>query len=234
MKRVVRGALCVCTLHWSSAFAVSFSGPVLRISDGDTIAVSNAGKQVKVRFGGIDAPEIDHPGKGGQAGGEEAKQFLIGLIDRQWVTVEIETTDKYGRTVGIIYLRDGTNINAEMIRNGWAWWYTEHYPTLTLAARYEAEARKAGIGIWQDSDPEPPWIFRNPERQEEWERTKCEIDTQGCPSGGTSSHCSVNVGSGVSFEEFSENECVTGRLLEYQFCRAGLPFDSQRMNCGVL
>jgi endonuclease YncB( thermonuclease family) len=188
----------------------TFPAYVLYVTDGDTVAVLNGGKKTKIRFFSIDAPEVDHKLSLGEEG---------------------PVTDKYGRTVGTLFLRDGTNVNAEMIRNGMAWWYAKYAPEEVVLARYEAEARHAGIGIWTENDPLPPWIFRHPEQRAEWDRTKCALTSRDCPAGGEAVACSYTAGDRRTFEEYAENECVTMRLLEYQLCRAGLPFDPPKADC---
>lgn len=86
--------------------------PVLKVFDGDgfltRIAVPhrNAELEVAVRFGFIDAPEM------GQAGGREARDFLISLIGGQWldltILMKMDTggiVDRHGRVVAVPYLR---------------------------------------------------------------------------------------------------------------------------------
>lgn len=75
------------------------------------------------------------------------------------VDVKVETTDKYGRTVGNIYLGDQW-INLEMVQDGFAWHYKQ-YSQSTELAKAEDEARENKKGLWADKDPMPPWEFRH-------------------------------------------------------------------------
>jgi endonuclease YncB( thermonuclease family) len=64
-------------------------------------------------------------------------------------------TDRYGRAVAVCK-RGELEINAEMVRLGWAVAYTNH--SLSYV-RLEAEARRAKRGIWAGSF-EPPEDYR--------------------------------------------------------------------------
>lgn len=97
--------------------AQTLNGKVVRVSDGDTVVLLDADNtQHKIRLNGIDAPE------NGQPYGDKSKEYLTSLIARKEVTVEVKGKDRYKRILGVVYLGD-TNINAEMIRAGYAWNY---------------------------------------------------------------------------------------------------------------
>ena len=79
----------------STSQASDLTGKVVGITDGDTFTLLTADKkQVKVRLAEIDAPES------GQPYGDKSKQALSGLIFGKEVRVVVQTTDRYGRTVG--------------------------------------------------------------------------------------------------------------------------------------
>lgn len=82
--------------------AAELSGKVVGVSDGDTltllVADGSSFKQIKVRLGEIDTPESKQPY------GERAKQALSDLAFGKPARVVVETTDKYGRTVGRVYV----------------------------------------------------------------------------------------------------------------------------------
>lgn len=85
---------------------------VSKVYDGDSFVLSNGDE---VRLIGIDAPE------NGEPGAEEARSFLIGLIEGKQIRLEPdkENKDKYNRLLRYAYIND-TFINAEMIKNGYA------------------------------------------------------------------------------------------------------------------
>jgi endonuclease YncB( thermonuclease family) len=106
----------------------TIEGIVTKVSDGDTIQVMDSlGTKVKVRFYGIDCPETEKSNKktgrvskSGQPYDEEAYRALQGKLQRQRVRLDVMDTDRYGRTVSIVWL-DDRNINIEMVAEGWAW-----------------------------------------------------------------------------------------------------------------
>jgi endonuclease YncB( thermonuclease family) len=74
-------------------------------------------------------------------------------------SVEIEDKDRYGRTVGRVFVGE-IAINLEMVRHGFAWWYRSSAKKSVDLASAESEARKAGRGLWVDKAPVAPWDFR--------------------------------------------------------------------------
>jgi len=135
------------------AHAVSFTDKVVKVSDGDAIQVVHEGKAEKVRLAGIDCPESKQPF------GQTAKRFVLDIAAQKTVTVLVETTDRYGRTVEEVILPDGRNLNQELVRAGYAWWYRKYSSGSTLG-ELEEEARTAHIGLWVDLAPVPPWDWR--------------------------------------------------------------------------
>lgn len=133
---------------------------VVGVSDGDTIrVVGTDGKQIKVRLHGIDAPER------GQAFGTVATKGLRSLLAGRQVSIEQTDTDRYGRTVALVYA-DGCNVNQAMVSNGWAW----VYPKYCLQGfceqwrQMEAAAKAGKSGLWKDRAPLPPWEWRAQQR----------------------------------------------------------------------
>lgn len=143
----------------------TIDGVVTKVSDGDTIHVTDAaGTKVRVRFYGMDAPETPKGGrinKPGQPCGVEAYQALRTKIDRQHVRLDVMDIDRYGRTVGIVWLGN-RNINREMVADGWAWSYRQYLDRAHASEYIDAEeqARKARKGLWAQGNPSAPWEFR--------------------------------------------------------------------------
>ena len=134
---------------YTSLFA--FNGKVVSIHDGDTITVLNGKEQTKVRLYGIDAPEKK------QDYGQKSRQFLASLIAGQVVEVEPKGKDRYKRTLGIIHYKD-QDINAQMVLNGYAWAYVKYS---IIYVDQEKTARENKRGLWQSSEPTPPWEWRH-------------------------------------------------------------------------
>jgi micrococcal nuclease len=142
----------------NDALGQSFTGKVVGVKDGDTIEVlrqTEAGpRPVTVRLHGIDAPET------GQAYGTRAEQYLANQVFSQTVAVRVTDTDRYGRTVGII-LKNGQNLNEDMVRAGYAWWYEQYAPNDAALKQGQSSARQLRRGLWADDNPVPPWEYRN-------------------------------------------------------------------------
>jgi endonuclease YncB( thermonuclease family) len=82
-------------------------------------------------------------------------------------TVEVETkdTDRYGRSVALIYI-DGQSLNEDLVKNGFAWVYRQ-YCRETFCEDWldlEVVAKYKKIGLWSEPNPIPPWQFRRKHR----------------------------------------------------------------------
>ena len=64
------------------------------------------------------------------------------------------------RRTADVFLPDGMNVNLELVRNGWCWWYQQYAPDNVIFAELQRRARRAGIGLWADPRPVPPWEWR--------------------------------------------------------------------------
>jgi len=136
-----------------SAQAETIQGLVVKIADGDTLTLlTSSNEKIKVRLAGIDTPERKQPF------GSEAKQALSKLVFQKKALIEVETKDRYGRTVGIVFV-DGQNINYELVRQGMAWVYRK-YTNDEILYELEAQAKTKKTGLWADAKPIAPWSWR--------------------------------------------------------------------------
>lgn len=140
--------------------AAPLAGRVVHVSDGDTVVVLTSNREeVKIRLHGIDCPESK------QAFGQVAKRQTLALAGGKDVTVVPLDTDRYGRTVGEVFLSDGTSRNRTLVATGYAWWYQKYAPRDAELAALEAEARKHRRGLGAESTSIPPWEWRKLQRQ---------------------------------------------------------------------
>ena len=164
LRNAVR-AFLLAALTIAAAAASPITGRVVGVSDGDTVTVLDASKRThKIRLLGIDSPEKS------QAFGERAKQSLSDLVFNKQVTVQGSKQDRYGRDLGKIVL-DGQDINLEQIRRGMAWHYKQYARDQAPEDRQayadaEAMARQNRVGLWQDSQPVPPWSYRRAAKEQ--------------------------------------------------------------------
>lgn len=124
---------------------------VIKISDGDTITLSEIGT---IRMIGVDTPETVDPRKTVQCFGKEASDFTKGQLSVAKVYLEFDETqgriDKYGRTLAYVFKEDGTNYNKQLISEGFAHEYTYKLPYKYQAdfKQAQADAKAQGRGLW--------------------------------------------------------------------------------------
>lgn len=139
-------------------------GKIIGITDGDTMEMLIEGKTYKIRLAHIDAPEKK------QAYGAKAKQQLSDICFGKTATMTVTDIDRYNRNVAVVTLKDGTNVNKEMVKSGFAWWYYEYSKDADYQ-KLEKEARNAKRGLWVDKNPEAPWKWRKPDKARRCEAT---------------------------------------------------------------
>jgi len=146
----------------SSVFPQSDTLTVTRTADGDTLKLSNG---EKVRLIGIDTPESSNNSKlrrdvkkTGQDAteiilmGKESAAFTRSLVQGKNVRLELDVQqrDKYGRLLAYVYLEDGTFVNAEIMKAGYAQIMTipPNVKYQNLFLELQKEARAKGRGLW--------------------------------------------------------------------------------------
>lgn len=162
----MRLAYIAAALLWTLACPVraDLIGNVVKIADGDSVTILDTNKvQHKVRLVGIDAPERKQPF------GKRSKQSLSDMAFRKMVIVKSDKRDHYGRVLGKILI-NGIDVNLEQIRRGMAWHYKAYKYDQSASDRqtYTEAERKARVmrqGLWIDSDPLPPWVWRKLKRR---------------------------------------------------------------------
>lgn len=136
---------------------ITLNAKVVSVADGDTITVLQGSTQTTIRLHGIDCPE------GGQAFGKKAKQFTSALCFGKTVRIKPTDTDRYGRTVAIVYLEDGRELSREILAAGMGWHYLKYSNDASYAAA-EMQARNERRGLWSDVNAIPPWEYRARQR----------------------------------------------------------------------
>ncbi|WP_080885624.1 thermonuclease family protein [Nitrospira japonica] len=59
---------------------------------------------------------------------DRAKQAASALVFGKEVTVRTHGMDKYGRIIANVLLPDGSNVNNELVKDSWCWWYRKFAP----------------------------------------------------------------------------------------------------------
>ena len=131
--------------------------------DGDTIWVDIDGKDEKVRFVGVDTPEVAKDGKPAEFMAEEAKDFTNKTLKNKEIYLEkdISDRDKYDRLLRYIWLEEpATNpslsdiekntLNGILVKEGFA--YANYYKPDIKYQEYLKELEKSAqenkLGIW--------------------------------------------------------------------------------------
>lgn len=170
----------VATVH-----AADTTCKVVGVSDGDTLTCLTASnEQVKVRLAEIDAPEKDQPY------GQTAKQALSDLAFGKQVRLDIQETDRYGRSVARVHA-GSTDVNAELVKQGAVWVYRQYNRDKSLIP-LESQAKAAKLGLWalQEDQRIPPWDWRKGVRNQAVSEPKKAASLQ--PASNTSEFsCSV-------------------------------------------
>ena len=124
---------------------------VIRVVDGDTAHIEIDGRDVTVRFIGIDTPESVAPDQPVDCYGPEASAYTQDRLEGARVRLEydVEREDRYGRTLAYVWLGDEL-FNETLVRQGYAL-VTTFPPNVEYVNRFTAaqrDAREHGRGLW--------------------------------------------------------------------------------------
>lgn len=144
-------------LFLSNCLYSQLKGRIIGVSDGDSVSLLDENNVVfKIRLNGIDAPEKK------QDYGSVSKNFIGDLIYDKKVWVITNGKDRYGRTIGTIYLSEsmnGKSVNEMSLENGMSWHYKK-YDNNIFWSNLELKAKEGKVGLWKLPNPIPPWSFR--------------------------------------------------------------------------
>ena len=144
----------LCSL--SSLFLLSnnlFASHVTVI-DGDTIRLGD----VKIRFSGIDAPEINQTcvaSEGKVACGKISRDLLIEKVTNNKISCTDEGKDFYGRVLGECFV-NGESLSAYLVREGFAFAYRKYSNKYIEDEEY---AKFNKLGMWS-MEFQYPWDYR--------------------------------------------------------------------------
>ena len=124
------------------------------VVDGDTIKLDD----VKIRFSGIDAPEINQicvASEGKVACGKISRDILITKVTNNKISCTDEGKDFYGRVLGECFV-NGESLSSYLVREGFAFAYRKYSDKYILDEEY---AKSNKLGMWSMKF-EYPWDFR--------------------------------------------------------------------------
>lgn len=155
---VIRSALWLIGSVACFTASSAISAEILSVGDGDTVAVQDSGKRLKVRLACIDAPETSQRPYGMAARTKLRSLLPIGAQ----VSLRTKAVDRYGRSVAELF-RNGQNINQQMVRDGQAFVYWQYIGGCDRQAygAMETRARQDRLGVWVISGGiQRPWDYR--------------------------------------------------------------------------
>ena len=161
-KRSLLVVAALTALAWPAGVAgQGDTATLLSIGDGDTIRVRQAGRVITVRLACIDSPENAQAPYGQQARRYLQQRLPIG----REVSLNIKTTDRYGRSVAEVISE--ININLAMVEDGQAFAYRQYLSGCNAKEYLDAEFRasRRRYGVWQvKGGITRPWDFRRGRR----------------------------------------------------------------------
>ena len=124
------------------------------VVDGDTIKLGD----VKIRFSGIDAPEINQTcvaSEGKVACGKISKDILITKVTNNKISCTDEGKDFYGRVLGECFV-NGESLSRYLVREGFAFAYRKYSDKFISDEEY---AKSNRLGMWSMKF-QYPWDYR--------------------------------------------------------------------------
>jgi micrococcal nuclease len=136
---------------WNASALAGEWVTVARVTDGDTVEL---GDGRRVRYIGLNAPEINHELKTAEPLGFAARARNAALVGSGSIRLEfdIERFDAYGRTLAYVFLPDKTLVNEKLLQEGLAHCLYK-LPNVKYAGRLlkaQRQAMQTRRGIWKD------------------------------------------------------------------------------------
>lgn len=146
--------LCATVIWPNLVYGVtpSYQAKVIAVIDGDTLQVSKRQAKITVDLAAVDAPER------GQFYYLNAKGLLSQWVIGKYVTIVEQGSIGLDRIIARVYV-NGRDINRSLVAKGAAWVAPSNRQDAGLLAS-QANAQIEKLGIWQQSQPTPPWHWR--------------------------------------------------------------------------
>jgi endonuclease YncB( thermonuclease family) len=145
----------LCLLSSLFLFSNNLFASHVTVIDGDTIRLGD----VKIRFSGIDAPEINQTcvaSEGKVACGKISKDILIAKVTNNKISCSDEGKDVYGRILGECFV-NGESLSSYLVREGFAFAYRKYSNKYIKDEEY---AKFNNLGMWS-MEFEYPWDYRS-------------------------------------------------------------------------
>ena len=144
----------LCLLSSLFLFSNNLFASHVTVIDGDTIRLGD----VKIRFSGIDAPEINQTcvaSEGKVACGKISRDLLIEKVTNNKISCTDEGKDFYGRVLGECFV-NGESLSSYLVREGFAFAYRKYSNKYIEDEEY---AKFNKLGMWS-MEFQYPWDYR--------------------------------------------------------------------------
>ena len=144
----------LCSLSSLFLFSNNLFASHVTVIDGDTIRLGD----VKIRFSGIDAPEINQTcvaSEGKVACGKISRDLLIEKVTNNKISCTDEGKDFYGRVLGECFV-NGESLSSYLVREGFAFAYRKYSNKYMEDEEY---AKFNELGMWS-MEFQYPWDYR--------------------------------------------------------------------------
>ena len=144
----------LCSLSSLFLFSNNLFASHVTVIDGDTIRLGD----VKIRFSGIDAPEINQTcvaSEGKVACGKISRDLLIEKVTSNKISCTDEGKDFYGRVLGECFV-NGESLSSYLVREGFAFAYRKYSNKYIEDEEY---AKFNKLGMWS-MEFQYPWDYR--------------------------------------------------------------------------
>ena len=143
---------------------IEFAEPVLvkSVVDGDTIEILRNGVEFRIRFKGVNTPEL-YADAGPEAFAQEARDFVWDQIGAEEIGLEFDSDcgpqpfddcyDGYGRLLAYIRMSNGNDLAEELLAAGLARVYryqNEIYDRMDAYYAAQSRAQDSDLGIWSN------------------------------------------------------------------------------------
>jgi micrococcal nuclease len=169
-------------IYFALSLGASPSFLIKYVYDGDTVVLTSG---EKVRYLGIDAPEIGHNGQKSEFMALESKNYNLRTVRNRHARLEFdeERKDRYGRLLAYVFLDNGEMVNALMVKKGFAFVLINKPNTkfLHLLLDCQRKAMTEKVGIWSKApEKKEPYYLGN--------RDSYRFHRPSCPLGKKISH----------------------------------------------
>ncbi|MGB3287692.1 MAG: thermonuclease family protein, partial [Burkholderiaceae bacterium] len=103
---------------------------------------------------------------------QASRDALAALIAGKTITVSCYERDRYERNICDVPVDGGTTANRKQVQSGMAWANMEGRGKFMRDGKLpglERQAKANRLGIWQEADPVPPWVWR----YQCWQKQQC-------------------------------------------------------------